>query len=132
MSAYQIATHLSTLITTTVPIVLENEKASTPFHIRVSQYPAEPIVLTYGANRITKHIGLIQFDCFTAIATGAGDGQALIDLIISSIPFGNYSTASNLNFTVVKAYELPAHLAPRDTSGQKFVKSAVVEYEFFA
>jgi hypothetical protein len=26
---------------------------------------------------------------------------------------------------------MPAHLAPKDTSGQKYIKSVAVEYEYF-
>lgn len=131
MSSFKVASHLKSVINTTTPIVLENEKASSPFHIRVSQYPAEPIILTYGANRKTKHQGIIQFDVITAIAVGQGVGQELIDLIISSTQFGNYVDANGFNFIVVKSYEIPAHLAPKDTSGQKYIKSVAVEYEYF-
>ncbi len=132
MSTFKVANHLKSLINTTVPIVGENEKASTPFHIRISQYPAEPIILTYGVNRKTKHRGIIQFDVITAIAIGQGDGQALVDLIISSTAFGNYVDGDGFGFIVVNSYELPAHLAPKDTSGQKYIKSVAVEYEYFA
>jgi hypothetical protein len=55
----------------------------------------------------------------------------LIDLIISSTQFGNYVDANGFNFIVVKSYEMPAHLAPKDTSGQKYIKSVAVEYEYF-
>jgi hypothetical protein len=37
MSSFKVASHLKSVINTTTPIVLENEKASSPFHIRVSQ-----------------------------------------------------------------------------------------------
>lgn len=131
MSAFKVASHLKTLITTTVPIVLENEKASTPFHIRVTQVPLSPTVLTVGINRITQHTGLIQLDCFTAIATGQGDGQALVDLIINSIPFGHYTDADDFKFIINNAYELPGYLTPRDQSGTFYIKSVRVEYEYF-
>lgn len=132
MSAYKIATHVKSLINTTYEIGMENEVVSKPFFIRIGQYPAEPTILTYGANRKTKHQGIIQLDVITAIAIGQGEGQSVVDLILTSAPFGQYTTTDGFTFIIVKSFEMPAHLTPKDTSGKKYIKSVAIEYEYFA
>lgn len=127
----KLSTFVVTAITplTTLPVVAENIKASSQFHVRVTDIPNTPLVLNAGANRLRECKGFIQIDIFRAFGTGAD--ETLIDSIIAAIPFGAYS-ADGIQFEVVDVYKLPSIIKAIDAQTASFKQSCRLDYKFFA
>lgn len=90
----------------------ENErytgKTSIPF-IRTTMLPAEPQVMTAGANGITKYQGLFQIDCFIGQDKGKTEALAMADLVLASFKEGLKLTSGTVTVEVVTASTQPAY-----------------------
>ncbi len=134
MSVSTIATALKSAIQPLLPteykIVRNNEVVSDKFYIRMTEFPMQPSIITRGQNRITQHQGMIQFDCIMPIGKGDTTANTLLNTILANTTFGMYDV-SGFKFNITLSYEMPGHLSPRSVSPDKYIKSVIVEYNYY-
>lgn len=126
MTMDKVLKDLISRLSLSIPVVLPNKQASGK-HVRAYVLPRIPNTLTFGINRISDHQGSVQFDVFSPV--GQGSATEIVEEIINTFPFGVYTTITNDQYDVIRAYEL----APEDkpiTQGV-YVDTVRVDFRFF-